>query len=561
MSDDAGPTGETGAPDDSASAIVLVGPAATGAFPTGRSIRRYTAAATNLRSGASFGELLGDVYYVVITTAIGIGMALGIAGTLRESLPAGAPATAGTSSLSLPGLVVVLVVGLAGVLLSLAGRLGPVGSAAAEATWWLGLPVDRRGLLRPSARRLPLLAALVGAVVVGVLDGGLLGDHQGGQVVVAALVAALGSAALVLAASVAQTLDVRRGATSLVGDLVLAAAPVLAVVGVLLGWHPAGLPDIPLWLVAVLAVAVAGLAVVVDRRLDDIPSRSLRVSGSVASQAAGAVVSMDSRELGRALTDSAAAPRRRRSALFGLVRGPASALISADATVLVRSVRHLVQIVVAALVPVLVGVVPQLAGRLGFAIALVVAGSVAMTATGEGSRRAEMAPVLDRLLPLPAREVRRLRMVVPGVVMLAWSLVAFGAVGAWAGDLPSWLTLGVVSTPVWAGAAVRAAYRPAPNWGGPLVSTPMGALPTGVTMVLARGPDVVVLGLVPVLIAVALGHVPSAVVIAQVAVSAIVVAVCSSTSTKSMMERMTDASGTGTTPGATAGATGSQSRR
>jgi hypothetical protein len=560
MSDDAGQTGEVVESGDSGAAVVLVGPAATGAFPTGRSIRRYTAAATNLRSGASVGELLGDVYYVVITTAIGIGMALGIAGQLRASLPAGAPATAGTSSLSLPGLVVVLVVGLAGVLLSLAGRLGPVGSAAAEATWWLGLPVDRRGLLRPSARRLPLLAAVVGAVVVGVLDGGLLGDHHGGQVVVASLAAALGSAALVLAASLAQTFDARRGATSLVGDLVLAAAPVLAVLGVVLGWHPAGLPAIPLWSVAVLALAVAALAVVVDRRLDDIPSRSLRVSGSVASQAAGAVVSMDSRELGRALTDSAAAPRRRRSARFGLVRGPVSALISADATVLVRSVRHLVQIVVAALVPVLVGVVPQLAGRLGFAIALVVAGSVAMTATGEGARRAEMAPVLDRLLPLAAREVRRLRMVVPGIVMLAWSLVAFGAVGAWAGDLTSWLTLGVVSTPVWAGAAVRAAYRPAPDWGGALVSTPMGALPAGVTMVLARGPDVVVLGLVPVLIAVALGHVPSAVVIAQVAVSAIVFAVCSSTSTKSMMERMTDASGTAT-PGAAAGATGPLSRR
>lgn len=560
MSDDAGATGEVVESGDSGAAVVLVGPAATGAFPAGRSIRRYTAAATNLRSGASVGELLGDVYYVVITTAIGIGMALGIAGQLRASLPAGAPATAGTSSLSLPGLVVVLVVGLAGVLLSLAGRLGPVGSAAAEATWWLGLPVDRRGLLRPSARRLPLLAAVVGAVVVGVLDGGLLGDHHGGQVVIASLAAALGSAALVLAASLAQTFDARRGATSLVGDLVLAAAPVLAVLGVVLGWHPAGLPAIPLWSVAVLTLAVAALAVVVDRRLDDIPSRSLRVSGSVASQAAGAVVSMDSRELGRALTDSAAAPRRRRSARFGLVRGPVSALISADATVLVRSVRHLVQIVVAALVPVLVGVVPQLAGRLGFAIALVVAGSVAMTATGEGARRAEMAPVLDRLLPLAAREVRRLRMVVPGIVMLAWSLVAFGAVGAWAGDLTSWLTLGVVSTPVWAGAAVRAAYRPAPDWGGALVSTPMGALPAGVTMVLARGPDVVVLGLVPVLIAVALGHVPSAVVIAQVAVSAIVFAVCSSTSTKSMMERMTDASGTAT-PGAAAGAAGPQSRR
>jgi hypothetical protein len=529
---------------DTEGGTVLVGPDAPAGLPSGKAIRRYTAAATNQRSGASVGDLLGDVYYAVITTAIGVGMALGIAGQLRQSLPATAPTVAGTTSLSLPGLVAVIVVALVGVLISLAGRLGPVGSAAAEVTWWLGLPVDRRGLLRPSAVRLPL-------------DAGLLGDHQGSNVVIAALAAALVSAALVLAAGVAQAADVRRGAIALLGDVVLGAAPVLAVVGVIRGWHPAALPNTPTWLVGVLVIVVAGLVVLLDRRLDHIPSRSLRVSGSVASQAAGAVVSLDSRELGRALTDSAAAPRRRRSTRFRVVRGPVSALIAADATVLARSMRHVIQVVVAALMPVLVGVVPQLAGRLGFAIALIVGGSVAMTATGEGSRRAEMAPVLDRLLPIPAREVRRLRMVVPGVVMLGWSLVAFGAVGTWAGDVPSWLMLGIVSTPVWAGAAVRAAYRPAPDWGGALVSTPMGALPAGVTMVLARGPDVIVLGNVPVLIAVVLGHVPTAVVVAQVVVSAIAFAVCSSTSTKSMMERMTDASGTD----ASSGTAGRQAQR
>jgi hypothetical protein len=542
---------------DTEGGTVLVGPDAPAGFPSGKAIRRYTAAATNQRSGASVGDLLGDVYYAVITTAIGVGMALGIAGQLRQSLPATAPTVAGTTSLSLPGLVAVIVVALVGVLISLAGRLGPVGSAAAEVTWWLGLPVDRRGLLRPSAVRLPLVAGLAGGIVVAVLDAGLLGDHQGSNVVIAALAAALVSAALVLAAGVAQAADARRGAIALLGDVVLGAAPVLAVVGVIRGWHPAALPNTPTWLVGLLVIVVAGLVVLLDRRLDHIPSRSLRVSGSVASQAAGAVVSLDSRELGRALTDSAAAPRRRRSTRFRVVRGPVSALIAADATVLARSMRHVIQVVVAALMPVLVGVVPQLAGRLGFAIALIVGGSVAMTATGEGSRRAEMAPVLDRLLPIPAREVRRLRMVVPGVVMLGWSLVAFGAVGTWAGDVPSWLTLGIVSTPVWAGAAVRAAYRPAPDWGGALVSTPMGALPAGVTMVLARGPDVIVLGNVPVLIAVVLGHVPTAVVVAQVVVSAIAFAVCSSTSTKSMMERMTDASGTD----ASSGTAGRQARR
>jgi hypothetical protein len=44
--------------------------------------------------------------------------------------------------------------------------------------------------------------------------------------------------------------------------------------------------------------------------------------------------------------------------------------------------------------------------------------------------------------------------------------------------------------------------------------------------VLSRGPDVVVLGLVPVLVAVALGTVVPGVLVAQVVVSAVVVAVC-----------------------------------
>jgi len=532
----------------------MVGPSNVGRIPSGRTIRRYTAAATNLRSGASASDLLGSVYYAVVTTSIGIGMALGVAGTLRSSLPPAPHATGAASSLSLPGLVGVLVVGIVGILLSLAGRLGPVGSAGAEVTWWLGLPVDRRGLLRPAARRLPLVAAVVGAIIVGILDAGLLGEHSLGEVVVTATVAGLGAATLVLAAGVAQTFDARAGATALVGDLVLAAAPLLALAGVLLGWHPDAFLAVPWWLVVVLVVVVAGLAFVIDRRLAQIPTRSLRASGSVASQAAGAVVSLDSRELGRALTDSAAAPRRRRSARFRIVRGPVSALVVADATVLVRSLRHVVQIVVAAIVPVLVGLVPQLASPLGFGLAIVVAGSIAMSATGEGARRAEMAPILDRLLPLGVADVRRLRMVVPAVVMTLWSLVAFGAVAAWAGDPVGWISLGLVSMPVWAGASVRAAYRPAPNWAGPLVSTPMGALPTGVGAVLARGPDVVILGLIPVIIAVALGHVPEAVVIAQVVISGIVFAVCSSTSTKTMMERISDAGGV---DAAKAGASGS----
>ncbi|MCC2309913.1 DUF6297 family protein [Cellulomonas chengniuliangii] len=519
---------------------VLVGPSDRGPAPSGRSIRRYTAAAANQRGGASLGQLLNDVYYAVISLAISIGMALGITGSLREALPE--PPTGGVDAgISLPALVAVVVVALTGVLLSLAGRLGPVGAGGAEAAWWLSLPVDRRGLLRPASRRLPLLGAAAGAVIVALLDAGLLGGEDMAQVLRAGLGAALGAAVVVLAAGIGQTLQVSRRTTALVGDLVLAAAPVLALVGAVAGWSLDALPTAPAWLLALLAVAAGLLAWLLDRRLDRIPSRSLRESGSVASQAVGAMVSLDSRELGRALTDGAARTRRRGSRRFRGVSGAPAALLTADVTVLLRSTRHVVQIVVAALVPALVAFVPQLAGPVGFLLAILVGGYAAMTATGEGARRAEMAPVLDRLLPLPAGQVRRWRMIVPGVVMLLWSVAAFGSIGAWAGDVASWLALGIASAPVWAGAAIRSAYRPAPNWAGPLVSTPMGALPSGVTSVLARGPDVVILGMIPVAIAILLGSVLPILLGVQMVLSVIVVAV--SGGTRTLMERMQDTLG------------------
>ncbi len=529
----------------------LVGPAASGSFPQARSIRRYTAAVARQRSDAAIGDLLGDVYYALITTAIGVGVALGVAGQLRASLPP-APTVVASTGTSLPMIVAAAVVALGGIMLSLAGRLGPVGMGGAEATWWLGLPVDRRGLLRPTASRLPLVLAVIGGVVVGILDAGLLAEQDLGRLARTIMTAALGSAVVVLGAGLAQTWSVSRRATAALGDVVLVAAPLLAGGAALTGWYVHELPTAPAWLIVVLAAAVAGMVVLLDVRLERIPERSLRESGSVATQAVGAVVSLDTRELGRALTDGAAASRRRHSLRLRVVRGPSSALVTADALVLVRSLRHLVQLVVAALVPALVVSVPQLAGPLGVCLGLVIAGYVAMSATSEGARRAEKSPVLDRLLPLSAKQVRRLRMVVPAVAMALWSLAAFAAVGHWAGDAPGWLLLGLASTPVWAGAAVRSAYRPAPDWAGPLVSTPMGALPTGVGSVLARGPDVVVLGMIPVIIAVVLGQVNTTLLVVQAVASVIAVAVGSSTSTKTMMDRL--ASATDSAQGGAAGA-------
>ncbi|MBC7551640.1 MAG: hypothetical protein H7269_12240, partial [Cellulomonas sp.] len=141
--------------------------------PSGRQIRRFTAATARTRGGASIGGLLGDVYYAFITSAIGIAMALGLVNAMRDALPPVSAVAPPGPDLSLPTLAALAVLGAVGVLHSLAGRLGPVGVGGAEATWWLPLPTDRRGLLRRVAVRLPLLAAAVSAILLALLDIGL----------------------------------------------------------------------------------------------------------------------------------------------------------------------------------------------------------------------------------------------------------------------------------------------------------------------------------------------------------------------------------------------------
>lgn len=514
----------------------MVRPGDVGDVPSARAIRRFTAAAGRSRAGASLGSLLGDVYYAVISFAIGGAAVAGAASTLRASLPP-APDVAPPAGLSLPTLVALLLLGGAGVLVSLAGRLGPVGSGGSEATWWLPLPVDRRGLLRPAVRRVAVVAALAGAVAVALLDTALLGSSAGAAAQAAA-VGGLGAAAIVLLAALAQAAGLARRRTALLGDLLLAVAGALAVGLAVAGTHLDALPS-PSWAVAGAALAVAALlAWLVDRRLGAIPGRSLREGGSVTGQAVGAVVSLDSRELGRALAVGTAPPARRRIGRLRAARGPASALVVAELALLGRSSRHLVQLALAALVPVLATAVPQLANVAGVLLAVLVGGSVAASATAEGARYGEMAPVLDRLLPLSARAVRRLRMAVPSLAMLVWSLVVFAVLGRWAGTVGDWLALGVAGTPVWAAAAVRAAYRPAPDWNKPLVSTPMGALPTGLLGVVARGPDLVVLCLVPTWVAILLRSAGLGLLVVQVALAAVAVLVASSTSTESLMDRL-----------------------
>jgi hypothetical protein len=82
-------------------------------------------------------------------------------------------------------------------------------------------------------------------------------------------------------------------------------------------------------------------------------------------------------------------------------------------------------------------------------------------------------------------------------------------IGAGSGSALAWAGLGLAAVPAWTAAAVRGGYRPELDWSGPVMSTPMGALPAGVGATLVQGLDVGVLGSVPAIVVVHLGGAPS----------------------------------------------------
>jgi len=391
-------------------------------------------------------------------------------------------------------------------LAGLAARLGPTSVSAPQAGWLLPLPVGRRSLLRTAALRWPALAAVLGAPC-----GAALALALGAEVSAAVLLAAVGLGAaaaggLVLLVALVQPDARAHRLTRLVFDAALAAVPaaglVLAVTGA-----PTHSPTGTLVPVAAAAALLAAvLALVVERRSAQVPDAALRARGAVGGEALVAVLSLDVRALGRALAEESDRARRKRSWAFAWLarvplhlRGPL-ALVTSDAVLVLRTPRHLGQIVAAACLPVL-ALTLQGPPRWTVALTALASAFAAGSAAAEGSRRAQYNPVLDGLLPLGETQVRRARLVVPFVGVAGWALVAFAAVAWRYGGGAPWLLLGLLAAPAWAAGAVRAAYRTMPNFTLPMVASPMGALPTGTVGLILKGPDVALGFTLPVLLA------------------------------------------------------------
>jgi uncharacterized protein DUF6297 len=424
----------------------------------GAAVRRFTRRATAARADTRWTTQVGDLVSYLTSVGIAVGVLAGAVSSLRERIAARPPVQAAV----LPGAVTAAVAAvlLAGGVVGVLARLGPVSATPAVSSWWLPLPAGRRGLLRGELRRVALLAVaaaelvalpvLLAAPAVPTASGVLLG------LAVAALlaVAVVGGLVVLQTAGGTRWVPPLAGAVAAVAVVVPAAgASVAAAAGRDLSGGPV-LPAVSTTGTAgVLAGAalLAGLALfVADRRLGLLPAGALRERGETAQYASASAVSLDTRELGRALGTVVRTPRRPRS--WSWVTTPERAVVAADLAVLARSPWRWGQLAVGAALPVLaartrgLGELPALV-----AVAVVLGWGLAAVALGEPSRRAHASPAADRALPLDARMVVRLRAAVPGAVLAVVCGMSALLVGQGAGPPWTWLLLGAAAAPAWAG--------------------------------------------------------------------------------------------------------------
>lgn len=484
--------------------------------PAGARLRRLTTAISGTREGRRLGALLMEVWYLALAAAVVVAMLATTSQAVRDVVRSGADAA--PSSLDGDLAVVLVLVAAVGALLGLSARLGPVAVGGGAATWWLPLPVDRRGLLRPTALRGPLLGAAAG-LVVGVAAP--LALVEGVDVAAVLRWAGTGAAAGGLAAALAgvgQLRGVGRRRLASAGDAVLATAAVLAALIALEvpgPWAAAGRGDrlalTPPWVVVVL-VAVVGVlaALAVERSSDRILGESLRTTGSLAGRGQAAVLSMDVREMGRVLDlGRGRATYRSRRLLPG---GPRRAVVVADLVVLTRTPRLLVQLGVAALVGLAAARMPLTGSGLPLWLALGVIGFWGVNAVAVGARHADLVPALDRSLPLSARVVRAVRGVVPLLAGVLWSAVVLGAQAVRADDA-AWLLVVPAWAVVLAAGALRSSFRPVPKFRTVAISSPMGGVPQPGTSL--HGVDLVLLMTLPTGLAAHQGGFTSTTLLAQ----------------------------------------------
>lgn len=504
-----------------------------------REIRQYTFRAGLSRTQGGLMELISEVYTSILGGLTLLTMAGALIVALRHNLGVGdesallASAVApGFHSVTLLQASATVLLTLAAALLSVEMTMGPVAMTLPQTAWWLGLPVRRRGFIQPGFLKSLLWPTIAAVVVVLPMALGMASSPTPGRLALSVLCGAglawllYGIAAWCQVTGSGAWLRKAMGAITLLAPLTLVAtalynngAGAAAITGHQTAWMeylptswPLLVADGATWPLLIVALAL-GLLVLVNANLERISTAALKKAAAAGAYAASSLLSMDATELSRSLgggTATGSTKVRLKLAFKGgtdLARS-VKTLAATHATMALRSPAVLLRVLVLAAIPASLASVEFLGNAVLIAVALYLCAHFAATALGATARFSAGNPAVDMLMPLPAKTVRRVHFLVPGVFMTVWMPLCFGLLLALGVGSPALLALAFLAGPGLGAATLRAAFRPAPDWNMPAVASPTGPIPTGAIRSFLIGPDLTLIVLLPVLICLISGGVP-----------------------------------------------------
>ncbi|MEU4197632.1 DUF6297 family protein [Kribbella sp. NPDC026611] len=492
------------------SGVVEFDPSDFGAIPTPRVLRRWMRDTRRKHADRSFWQMFEDAYLVIFTLA----MVGACGGNVVEHLNSNAARctsfTCHHLSTWMPWIAVPLLLAITiRVLLS----VGPVSASRATGFWLLATPVNRATLLRPTYRLVVAVVAVAGflaTLVIWALIGSTWIEMLGAALLLAALLVCSAVATVW-----AQQSSRRSRWTLRVADLLLIAAVVPAVLlafqrrsdtssfrnFIVTGQTVESIPfnmyservvttsQVQLLLACLVVIVLCVvLTVIASHTLDKLSRTSVIAGGELLAGLAGAASSLDL----SMLADVVAGRHWRLKGRAHTRRGRGSggaAIVQREFVRILRWPRRLI-------IGFALLVVPYAVAGAGFDVLVPVAagfaGFVAVRPLMDGLRSVCRSKGLVRALGWELRELRVVMAVVPGLVAILWAALASPAIGSLEATFA--VAAGMIS-----GAVRQASARP-PSYSGPLVASPMGAIPPGMFSQPARGFDLLLICLAPVLL-------------------------------------------------------------